>query len=141
MSVTGVTALEHSIQETNAWLKGIDEQLRFASRQDAYNALRAVLHALRDRLPDPVAAHLGAQLPILIRGIYYEGWHLGDKPTLERKAEAFADHVREQLPARLATDALTITRGVFEVLWERLDPDEFAKVMEHLPVAVRMLKS
>ena len=140
MSATGVTALDHTIQETNVWLKAIDEQLHFASRQDAYNALRAVLHALRERLPAPVAAHLGAQLPILIRGIYYEGWHLGEKPTTERKVEEFTDHVRQQLPARLSTDPLAVTRGVFEILWERIDPDEFAKVMEHLPVAVRNLR-
>ncbi|WP_316164957.1 MULTISPECIES: DUF2267 domain-containing protein [unclassified Bradyrhizobium] len=47
----GVTALDHSVQETNVWLKAIDEQLALESRHHAYNALRAVLHALRDRLP------------------------------------------------------------------------------------------
>jgi hypothetical protein len=28
--------------------------------------------------------HLGAQLPLLVRGIYYEGWHMAGKPTRER---------------------------------------------------------
>jgi len=70
MSVTGVTALDHTIQETNVWLKAIEEELDLDSRQQAYNALRAVLHALRDRVPPEVAIKLGAQLPSLLRGIY-----------------------------------------------------------------------
>ena len=48
---TGVTALDHTVQETNVWLKGVEQELRLDNRQQAYNALRAVLHALRDRLP------------------------------------------------------------------------------------------
>ena len=72
MSVTGVTTLDHTIQETNVWLKAIEEELELDSRQQAYSALRAVLHALRDRVPPEVAIKLGAQLPILVRGIYYE---------------------------------------------------------------------
>jgi len=140
MSATGVTALDHTVQEANVWLKAIDEELHLASRQDAYNALRAVLHALRDRLPAHVAVHLGAQLPTLVRGIYYEGWHLAETPTRERKVEEFTDHVQQQLPARFSIDALAVARGVFEILWERVDPAEFAKVLEHLPVALRKLK-
>ena len=81
MSATGITALDHSVQETNTWLKGLEEELQVDNRQQAYNALRAVLHTLRDRLPPEVAIKLGAQLPILVRGIYYEGWHAAATPT------------------------------------------------------------
>ena len=73
MSISGVAALDHTVQETNAWLRAVAEQLHFEDRQHAYNALRAVLHALRDRLPPEVAVHFGAQLPTLVRGLYYEG--------------------------------------------------------------------
>jgi uncharacterized protein (DUF2267 family) len=100
---TGVTALDHSAQETNVWLKAIDEQLALENRHQAYNALRAVLHALRDRMPPEVAVKLGAQLPILVRGIYY-------------------------------------ARAVYEVLWEKLDPGEFEKLMAHLPAPLRNLQ-
>ena len=87
MSTSGVAALDHSVQETNVWLRAVAEQLHFEDRQRAYNALRAVLHALRDRLPPEVAVHLGAQLPMLVRGLYYEGWHMAGKPTKERSVE------------------------------------------------------
>jgi hypothetical protein len=98
MSESGVAALDHTIQETNIWLKAIAEELPFDNRHHAYNALRAVLHALRDRLPPEAAVHLGAQLPMLVRGIYYEGWRMAGKPTKERSAQEFSDHVRKELP-------------------------------------------
>jgi uncharacterized protein (DUF2267 family) len=141
MSATGVAALDHTIQETNVWLKGIGEELNLDNRQQAYNALRAVLHALRDRLPPEVAVKLGAQLPILLRGIYYEGWHAAGTPTRERHVEEFVAHVGLELSQQFPLDPLTVTRGVFEVFWEKLDPGEFEKVMNHLPAPLRDLKA
>ena len=141
MSESGVAALDHTVQETNIWLKAIAEELHFDDRHQAYSALRAVLHALRDRLPPEIAVHLGAQLPILVRGIYYEGWHMAGTPTKERSAQEFADHVLHELPPRFPMDSLTVARGVFEILWEKLDPGEFGKVRDHLPVALKTLRS
>jgi uncharacterized protein (DUF2267 family) len=139
MSESGVAAIDHTIQETNVWLKSLAEQLHFEDRHHAYSALRAVLHALRDRLMPETAVHLGAQFPIMIRGIYYEGWHMAGKPTSDHTAQQFADHVLAELPPLFPMDPLTVTRGVFKLLWERLDPGESAKVIDHLPVAVRNL--
>jgi uncharacterized protein (DUF2267 family) len=141
MSVTGVTALDHTIQETNVWLKAVEEELELDSRQQAYNALRAVLHALRDRVPPEVAIKLGAQLPILLRGLYFENWHAAGTPTRERHAGEFADHVAMELPQQFPIDPLTVVRGVFEILWEKLDPGEFEKLMHHLPAPIRELRS
>jgi len=141
MSATGVTTLDHTVQETIVWLKAVEEELQLDNRQQAYNALRAVLHALRDRVPPEVAIKLGAQLPILLRGIYYENWHAAGTPTKERHARDFADHVGTELSQQFPIDPLTVVRGVFEVLWEKLDSGEFDKVMHHLPAALRELKS
>jgi uncharacterized protein (DUF2267 family) len=140
MSTTGVTSLDHTVQETNTWLKAVDEQLGLENRHHAYNALRAVLHALRDRLSPEVAAKLGAQLPILVRGIYYEGWHMAGTPTKDRHLQEFVDHILEELPPQFPLDALTVARGIYEILWEKLDPGEFEKLMNHLPVPLRNLQ-
>jgi len=141
MNTSGVTALDHTVQETNTWLRAVADQLHFDDRHHAYIALRAVLHALRDRLPPEVAVHLGAQLPMLVRGVYYEGWHMAGKPVKDRNVQEFSDHVLKELPPRFPMDPLTVARGVFEVLWERLDPGEFAKLMDHLPVSLRTLRT
>jgi uncharacterized protein (DUF2267 family) len=139
MSQSGVAAVEHTIQETNIWLKALSEQFHFQERHYAYSALRAVLHALRDRLTPETAIHFGAQLPMLVRGIYYEGWHMAGKPTKDRSAQQFTDHVLEQLPPQFPIDPLTVTKGVFKLLWEKLDPGESAKVVDHLPLPLRSL--
>jgi uncharacterized protein (DUF2267 family) len=139
MSETHVAVLDHTVQETNIWLKAIAEQFYSNDRHHAYNALRAVLHALRDRLPPEVAVHLGAQFPMLVRGIYYEGWHMAGKPTKDRSVQEFASHVQAGLPPQFPVDPLTVTRGVLEIVWEKLDPGEFTKVMKHLPEPLRSL--
>src|SRR3546814_6955305 len=63
----------------------------------AYHALRSVLHALRDRLTLEEAAHLGAQLPMLVRGIYYDSWHPAGMPRRERSEGEFLAHVEKGL--------------------------------------------
>ncbi len=90
MSLTGLSQFDTTIHATNTWLKDLMERLGWEDRHRAYQAFRAVLHALRDHLTVDEVATLGAQLPLLIRGIYYEGWHPADKPLRERKKEESA---------------------------------------------------
>jgi len=133
MSRSGVAALDHTVQETNVWLRAVAEQLHFEDRHHAHIALR-------DRLLPEVAVHLGAQLPMLVRGLYYEGWHMVGMPVKDRSVEEFADHVLQSLPPRFPMDPLAVARSVFEILWERLDPGEFAKLMDHWPASLRTLR-
>jgi uncharacterized protein (DUF2267 family) len=137
MSQEHVAALEHTVQQTNVWLKRLAEEHHFSGKSQAYSALRAVLHSLRDRLPPEAAVHLGAQLPILVRGIYYEGWRLGGKPSSERTMQEFLDRVASELPPQFPRDALGVTEAVYDLLWKELDPGEVAKVIELLPASLR----
>src|SRR5271165_2158597 len=73
---------------------------------NAYRALRSVLYVLRDRLTPEQAVHLGAQLPILVRGTYYEGWRIAGKPSYGRQPAEFATLVAADLPPSLDPDAL-----------------------------------
>jgi uncharacterized protein (DUF2267 family) len=75
-----------------------------------------------------------------VRGIYYEGWHPAGTPTKERHIQEFGEHVFAELPKQFPENPLTVIGGVFEVLWEKLDPGEFSKLMEHLPSSIRSLK-
>ncbi len=139
MNDTQVAALDHTIQETNTWLKKLADDHHLGDRLHAYNALRAVLHVLRDRLTPEQAVHLGAQLPTLVRGIYYEGWRLAGKPTNERQPDEFAKRVAAQLPPQFPRDALSVTKAVLDLLGKELDPGETMKVIRELPVPLRAL--
>ncbi len=67
-----VEVLGRTVQQTEIWLNEISERLGTGSEEEAYQALRAVLISLRDRIGTDNAAHLSAQLPVLIRGIFYD---------------------------------------------------------------------
>ena len=75
MSFTGVGSLDRRIGKSNAWLAGIEEGFGTHDRRLAYRVGRAWLHSLRDRLTVEVAAHFAAQLPELLRGVFYDGWN------------------------------------------------------------------
>jgi uncharacterized protein (DUF2267 family) len=139
MSDTQVPALDHTVQQTNTWLKRLVDEHHFRDRHHAYCALRAALHKLRDRLTPEQAAHFGAQLPILVRGIYYEGWRLAGKPTDERQPNDFAEGIVAELPPQFPHDGLTVAKAVFDLLWKELDPGEIAKVIDSLPIPLRGL--
>ena len=87
MSFTGVDSLDRSISKTNQWLADIAASFGTDDRRLAYRVTRAWLHTLRDRLPVQVAAHFAAQLPELLRGVFYDGWHPGRVPVKYGRAE------------------------------------------------------
>ena len=86
---TGLDTFDKTVRKSNLWLKDVMERLDTRDRHHAYSTLRAVLHALRDRIGAESSAHLGAQLPMLLRGLFYEGWDPTGKPTKERHEAAF----------------------------------------------------
>jgi uncharacterized protein (DUF2267 family) len=139
MSTTGLPVFDTTVQETNLWLKAIMEGLHTDDRHLAYVALRATLHALRDRLGPENAVHLAAQLPMLLRGLYYEGWRLAASQTKERTRTDFLEHVRGELPRGSALDPNVAARAVFGVMWEKLDLGEVGKVIDLLPEELKEL--
>ncbi|MEQ8816336.1 MAG: DUF2267 domain-containing protein [Thalassobaculum sp.] len=136
---TGLDTFDTTVQETNAWLKGVMERLYADDRRMAYLMLRATLHALRDRIGPQSAVHFGAQLPMLLRGLLFEGWHMAGTPTTEHSKQQFLDRVRTQLPATLSGDAERGVRAVFEVIWEKIDAGEVRKLVKVLPADLRGL--
>jgi uncharacterized protein (DUF2267 family) len=139
MSTTGLPVFDTTVQETNLWLKAIMEGLHTDDRHLAYIALRATLHALRDRIGPENAVHLAAQLPMLVRGLYYEGWRLAASQSKERTRADFLEHVRSELPRGSAIDPNVAARAVFAVMWEKLDLGEVGKVIDRLPPELKEL--
>lgn len=141
MSYTGIRAFDSTIQTTNIWLKDLADRLFWHDKQRAYHALTAVLHALRDRLPVEQAVALGAQLPMLVRGFYYEGWHPADKPIKERKKEDFLAHIAAAFRDDRDVDAEEIARAAFQVIAKHVSPGEIKHVKVTLPEEIRSLWS
>jgi uncharacterized protein (DUF2267 family) len=139
MSVTAVKSFDRTIEKTNIWINGLLAELEWDDPERGYQALRAVLHALRDRLSVEEATDLGAQLPMLVRGIYYEGWSPSGKPLRERTKDAFLAHVSDCLRANLDADMETISRAVFKVIAQHVTGGEVDDVKDNLPLEIRAL--
>ncbi len=138
MSMSGLRTFDETLQLSNVWLNELMDQLDWDDKQRAYRALRAVLHALRDRLTAHEAVHLGAQLPLLIRGLYYENWHMKDAAPTERTKSAFLNHINVELRDP-SVDAEQSARQVFTLLAHKISPGEIEDVKRMLPSEIRAL--
>ncbi len=128
---------ERTLQESEIWLKELTGTGPITDHQKALVALRGVLHHLRDRLTPEEAVQLGAQLPILIRGFYYEGWKPSATPVKERHAGDFVEGVRGELAGHPELDPDEAVRAVFKLLNEHVSRGEIEDVIGMLPKPVQ----
>lgn len=121
------------MQQTQEWLKELQTNAGLEDEAEALTVLRVVLHQLRDRLSVEESVQLAAQLPLLVRGIYFEGWipgHVPDKAV--RTQQKFLDQiVVKMLPRRLPPEPMV--KAVFAMLAHHLDPGEISDVIDNLP--------
>ena len=141
MNTTTVAAFENTLQKTNLWLKDLLFELEWheTDYHRAYHAMRAVLHALRDRLSLEEAADLAAQLPMLIRGTYYEGWRPANVPARGRSAGDFLTRVADEYQDDMSANAEEVTRAVFRLLSMHISAGEIQDVQRCLPSEIREL--
>ena len=141
MSATGLDVFDKTLQTTHIWLDELmqDESIG-PDRQVAWHVLGVVLRAIRDRIPLEPAVHLGSQLPLLVRGIYYDQWHapgrIAEKP---RSLDAFLAPIGERLNQIRPMDPRVATGAVFTVLARHVDPGQAEKVRQALPGEVQTL--
>jgi uncharacterized protein (DUF2267 family) len=131
--------IEHSVEKAHIWLKELAELLGGRDRRYAYRALRSVLHTLRDRLPVEVAAKLAAQLPTLVRGIYYEDWTPGRTPLGIHDVDHFLRLVAEEGHMAGETEASVAVEAVMRLLRAHISSGEIDEVMAVLPAPLRGL--
>jgi uncharacterized protein (DUF2267 family) len=134
MSDAGLSSFNTTVEKTNRVLKDIEAAYGWPAdrRQQSYAALRAVLHALRDRLPVDEAADLGAQLPMLIRGIYYEGWEPSKVPVKMDKEE-FLERVRREFSYQVEGGTESLAKTVLGALRRYITEGEWEDVKSTVP--------
>lgn len=139
MSITGIDSLDRSLQKTNIWLKEIMEALGWSNKLRAYLALRAVLHAIRDRLTPEEASDLAAELPLVIRGIFYEGWSAAGKPVRMNR-EDFINRVGAYFRHdAMDIDPELVARVVLSVLSRSVSQGEIEDIKSILPKDLKEL--
>ena len=139
MSSTGLPAFDDTIHATNTWLHELTSRLGWEDRYKAYRLMRVCLHVIRDRLPVTEAAQLAAQLPMLMRGIFYEGWRPATVPKKVRNADEFLEPLREAFSQDPDFDAEAAFREFVAVMKMHISGGEFEDVRQSMPHDIRRL--
>lgn len=138
MSTNGLPLFDKTMHTTNAWLDEINDEIG-PDRAFAWRVLSVVLHTLRDRMPLELAAHFGAQLPLLVRGAFYDQFDPTVMPTDIHTREEFLDQVRKGLSDARAVGAEDAVLAVFGVLARHLSAGQIEKVRHAMPKSMREL--
>lgn len=139
MSAVGLESIDHTVQLTHQWISDLDGRLGWEDKHRSFRLLRTVLQALRDWLPVNEAANFGAQLPELLRGIYYEHWRPAATPVKPRHKADFAARIADAFkvdPLSVPDDAITT---VFELLTDKITRGEIENVRHALPADIRAI--
>jgi uncharacterized protein (DUF2267 family) len=137
MSAYGLEGLEHTVQLTHIWINDLDSRLQWNNKARSYRLLKAVLHALRDSLRVNEAVDLGAQLPSLLRGAYYEQWRPAATPVKNRHVEDFLARVSESFRRDPLAEPAKAVMAVFQLLTQKITEGEVEDIRRSLPEEVR----
>jgi uncharacterized protein (DUF2267 family) len=137
VSATGLDVFDKTFQTTNVWLNDLMEQLG-PDRQLCWKVLSTVLQMLRDRLPLGLAAHLGAELPVLVRGAYYDQFEPARQPS-DWDWDEFVIEVTDRVSDARLMDANDAVRSVLATLSRHVSPGQVAKVQATLPEKLRTM--
>ena len=138
MSAHGLDVFDRTLETTHIWLKEICDDLG-PDKHLAWKVLSVVLQNLRDRLPLPLAAHLGAQLPLLVRGVYYDQFEPGRPPNERRSRNEFIHEVAESLNGTRPVNPDQAIRCVFGLLARHISEGQVRKICDSLPKSVRQM--
>jgi uncharacterized protein (DUF2267 family) len=137
MSSTDVDAIERNVQKTREWLDELAAELGTEDRREAWRVLRAYFHVMRDRLTIEELAHLPAQFPHLLRGVYYEGFDPTDVPVKIRDADTFLTQLAERAQLDDPAQAPRAAAAATTVLRRHVSAGEIDDVMAQLPQDIR----
>jgi uncharacterized protein (DUF2267 family) len=139
MSAVGLEGIDHAVQQAHIWINDVEKRMDWNNKPRAYRLLKSVLHALRDHLQVTEAADLGAQLPTLIRGVYYDQWRPSTTPLKDRHLESFLATIDRSFATDPLDDTAEAAATVFSLLTDRISAGEIADVRQSLPAQLRAL--
>ncbi|MEH6832444.1 MAG: DUF2267 domain-containing protein [Sulfitobacter sp.] len=139
MTGQGLEVIDHSAQLTHEWINELAERLGWASKRSALRLLRITICHVRDHLLVNEVAHVSAQLPIMIRGFFFEGWMPEQTPIKERNAIEFVSFIEGQMKGAEEYRGRDDIKCVFELLNNRLSRGEVEDIRATLPADIRDL--
>ena len=115
------------------------------SNEKAFRILKAVLHVLRDHVNINESMQLMSQLPVAIKGIYVEQWHVGAAVKRLHTANDFFDEVCRYDKGMVLQDFENYeaveksVKAVFRTLNYYLSEGEFEDIIAVMPGEIKKL--
>lgn len=112
-------------------------------RDQAARILRSVLHALRNRITLDENFDLLAQLPLVLKAVYVDGWKPPKTVNQSSHLKDFLDEIRYADAQLAAYDfgndakAKSMVLGVFRVLAQFVSAGELNDVVAGLPLEIK----
>ena len=128
-----IDELTRAVSETGTWVDDMAKRLTWHDRDKAYGALVATLHALRDSLPWDDAVRLGAHFPILLRGLFYEGWHPTSHSLPQKTREEFFERIHASLHHDPGVDPELLARALLALLASRVPEADLEEITMATP--------
>ncbi|UWR21837.1 DUF2267 domain-containing protein [Sulfitobacter sp. S190] len=139
MTTQGLEVIDHTVHLTHEWINELARRLEYASHRTSLRLLRVVLHRIRDHLSVDEAAQLSAQLPVMIRGFFFEGWVPKVTPIKERRGEDFVSFIHKQMDQTRDFRGVADITCVFDLLNARISRGEIEDVRARLPEYLRAM--
>lgn len=128
-----------SIQKSKIWIHDLMEEMDWEDEHRAFQGMRAVLHALRDQLTTAEVAQLAAQMPLFLRGVFYEGWVPLRKKQKFRTLKDFIMRVEQEFHDDDDVEVMQLTNAVFNVMRRHISDGEIRDVIHILPMEIQPL--
>ena len=137
MSAKGLKVIDHTVQLTHEWINELTERLDWSSQRDALRLLRVTLHQIRDHLLVDEVAQLAAQLPLLIRGMFFEGWVPKNTPIKQRHIQDFISDIEQYVGSVADYRGSEDIQKVFKLINAKISLGEIQDVRASLPGEIR----
>ncbi|NBB76591.1 MAG: DUF2267 domain-containing protein [Bacteroidetes bacterium] len=137
--MNGQVNFEKTANEATSWVQQIAKKAGQPDRPDwALSALKSVLQTLRDRTPLQEVFHLSAQMPVLIRGLYFEGYKPTGKPD-KMNAKQFLERIESDLGENNEISAEQALYAVLNLLYEKISEGEMEDIRRSMPADIQKL--
>ena len=137
MSAQGLEVIESTVHLTHEWINELADRLDWSSPRDVLRLMRSTLHAIRDHLGTDESAQFSAQLPLLVRGMYFEGWMPKKTPIKERHVQDFIIRIEGTVADVLEYRGAEDIRTVLKMINARISRGEVEDVRANLPKEIK----
>lgn len=136
-----VSVFDRTIHKSQEWIKEMHADLNWLTANEVYGLLRSVLQTLRDQLTVDEAAHFAAQLPLLLRGAFYESWDPKTEPSRGKTREEFITTVKDKMGS-MGSLNFDLEEGVsvaLKVIDRHISEGEMSDIKDSLTLSLKNL--